>query len=269
MRRATQSVSAMRQVGTGGWQSGQWGAARALTDHDVVVLVGDLNYRLSMPDEDARAALRKGDLQALRAADELTNMRTSGVLSPPPGLWFCGLQHLAQIVAAFQYTVHCARVGGLNFDSGLHGLQRRNPPCIATLHVDIWILTLQLTNHDCSQQTCSPCSVRQGALSRTGRRGRCPLHPRSSSSAGRPNTWVPKTSRARPLRQRPLTPTRCELVNRQVIDTIGTMLSGPLTHILAILSASCKLMLDVELNDPSSALVFVQVFHPLDEGYRR
>ena len=50
-------------------------------DHDLVVLMGDLNYRLSMPDEDARAALRKGDLQALRDADELTNMRNSGVLS--------------------------------------------------------------------------------------------------------------------------------------------------------------------------------------------
>jgi hypothetical protein len=50
-------------------------------DHDLVVLMGDLNYRLSMPDEDARAALRKGDLQALRDADELTNMRNSGVSS--------------------------------------------------------------------------------------------------------------------------------------------------------------------------------------------
>ena len=43
-----------------------------------MVLMGDLNYRLGMPDEDARAALKRGDLQALREADELTSMRSSG-----------------------------------------------------------------------------------------------------------------------------------------------------------------------------------------------
>ena len=65
-------------MSAGGWQSGQWGGARAFLDHEHVVLMGDLNYRLGMPDEDARAALKRGDLQALREADELTSMRNSG-----------------------------------------------------------------------------------------------------------------------------------------------------------------------------------------------
>ena len=43
--------------------------------------MGDLNYRLGMPIEDARTALRRGDLQALREADELTSMRSSGARS--------------------------------------------------------------------------------------------------------------------------------------------------------------------------------------------
>ena len=72
---------------------GQWGGARAFLDHEFVVLMGDLNYRLGMPDEDARAALRRGDLQALRAADELTNMRHSGARS--------GLHKLAPCCSSF------------------------------------------------------------------------------------------------------------------------------------------------------------------------
>ena len=75
----------MRQAAAGGWQSGQWGGARAFLDHECVVLMGDLNYRLGMPDEDARAALRRGALQALRAADELTNMRNTGMHRGHPG----------------------------------------------------------------------------------------------------------------------------------------------------------------------------------------
>ncbi len=51
-----------------------------------MVLMGDLNYRLGMPDEDARAALKRGDLPALREADELTSMRSSGVRA-------CALNH--------------------------------------------------------------------------------------------------------------------------------------------------------------------------------
>lgn len=65
-------------MGSSGWAAGQWGGAGSLLEHDHVFCMGDLNYRLSLPDDDAREALKKGDLETLRAADELNKMRATG-----------------------------------------------------------------------------------------------------------------------------------------------------------------------------------------------
>ncbi|KAK9840841.1 hypothetical protein WJX81_008338 [Elliptochloris bilobata] len=57
---------------------GQWGAARGLLEHEHLVWMGDLNYRLSLPDPEVRALLRAGDLAALAESDELTRVRHQG-----------------------------------------------------------------------------------------------------------------------------------------------------------------------------------------------
>lgn len=68
-------------MGGAGCAPGQWGAAGSLLEHEHVFCMGDLNYRLSLADDDAREALKKGDLDTLRAADELNKMRATGACS--------------------------------------------------------------------------------------------------------------------------------------------------------------------------------------------
>ena len=67
-------------MGGQGWPAGQWGSAAALLEHEHVFCMGDLNYRLSLAEDDAREALKKGDMDTLRAADELTKMRATGTM---------------------------------------------------------------------------------------------------------------------------------------------------------------------------------------------
>lgn len=45
------------QVASAGGRAGQWGSARGLLEHEHVVWMGDLNYRLSLPDPEVRKAL--------------------------------------------------------------------------------------------------------------------------------------------------------------------------------------------------------------------
>lgn len=66
------------KVAAPGRRPGRWGAARGIADTEHCLWLGDLNYRLALPDAEARAALRKGDLGALAEADELSTMRRSG-----------------------------------------------------------------------------------------------------------------------------------------------------------------------------------------------
>lgn len=77
--------------------SGHWGTRRGLLDSEYAIWMGDLNYRLSMPDDKARKCIRKGDLESLIKADELVNMLktrrafqgwTEGHLSFPPTFKF-------------------------------------------------------------------------------------------------------------------------------------------------------------------------------------
>ncbi len=69
------------QVAAPGRRPGQWGAARGIVDTEHALWLGDLNYRLSLPDGEARALLRKGNLSQLAESDELTAMRRTGELS--------------------------------------------------------------------------------------------------------------------------------------------------------------------------------------------
>ena len=68
-------------AGAGAWAApGQWGSARQVLEHEQVFCMGDLNYRLSLDEQDAREALKRGDLDTLRSADELNKMRATGGL---------------------------------------------------------------------------------------------------------------------------------------------------------------------------------------------
>lgn len=64
-------------LGQGHWPPG----ASSLTDHDLLLWVGDLNYRLApsaISDADARAAIRAGRLAPLLAADQLGREMAAG-----------------------------------------------------------------------------------------------------------------------------------------------------------------------------------------------
>lgn len=52
--------------------SGHWGSMSSILDHNNVVWLGDLNYRLTCSDEEARKYLRSGRLDTLLAFDELS-----------------------------------------------------------------------------------------------------------------------------------------------------------------------------------------------------
>lgn len=65
---------------------GQWGAVRQLLEHEQIFCTGDLNYRLSLDEQDTREALKRGDMDTLLAADELNKMRATGALQCFP-LW--------------------------------------------------------------------------------------------------------------------------------------------------------------------------------------
>lgn len=73
-----QQPEGVSKVAAPGRRPGRWGAARGIADTEHCLWLGDLNYRLALPDAEARAALRKGDLAALAEADELSTMRRSG-----------------------------------------------------------------------------------------------------------------------------------------------------------------------------------------------
>lgn len=57
---------------------GHYGDANLIHDHGNAIWLGDLNYRLAMPDEDARRALRAGKLEPLLAADQLSREMAAG-----------------------------------------------------------------------------------------------------------------------------------------------------------------------------------------------
>ncbi|KAI8476894.1 MAG: hypothetical protein J3K34DRAFT_516160 [Monoraphidium minutum] len=63
---------------TGVGPSGHWGDLSAITDHGNVVWLGDLNYRLPLPDEEARRLIAAGDLERLLRADQLAREMEAG-----------------------------------------------------------------------------------------------------------------------------------------------------------------------------------------------
>lgn len=44
---------------------------RMIDDHDVVIWLGDFNYRIELPDEKVRELIKIGDLQTLRDNDQV------------------------------------------------------------------------------------------------------------------------------------------------------------------------------------------------------
>lgn len=65
------STSGINKVMQSSARPGQWGSNRGLMAVENLVWMGDLNYRLTMPDAEVRAALREGRIKELLAADEL------------------------------------------------------------------------------------------------------------------------------------------------------------------------------------------------------
>eukprot|EP00882_Tetradesmus_deserticola_P031413 GHRQ01035520.1.p1 GENE.GHRQ01035520.1~~GHRQ01035520.1.p1 ORF type:complete len:153 (+),score=65.91 GHRQ01035520.1:208-666(+) len=58
--------------------SGHWGNSNSILEHDNVVWLGDLNYRLHCSSEEACRLLRAGKLEALLSYDQLTKEMGAG-----------------------------------------------------------------------------------------------------------------------------------------------------------------------------------------------
>lgn len=57
---------------------GLWGDARQLSDHMNCIWLGDLNYRINLPDEEARLLIKANKLEKLREYDQLTREMAQG-----------------------------------------------------------------------------------------------------------------------------------------------------------------------------------------------
>ena len=83
----------------------------SLDAHDMVIWCGDLNYRLDMKDEDARALAAQSDWSAMLAADELRQNAASG------GVWAAFEEGTIGFPPTYKYD--------LNSD----GVRRGKRPC--------------------------------------------------------------------------------------------------------------------------------------------
>ncbi|KIZ02075.1 hypothetical protein MNEG_5880 [Monoraphidium neglectum] len=63
---------------TGVGPPGHWGDMSVVTDHSNVIWLGDLNYRVAMPDEEARRLISAGQYERLLAADQLSREMGAG-----------------------------------------------------------------------------------------------------------------------------------------------------------------------------------------------
>ncbi|CAK0784059.1 hypothetical protein CVIRNUC_007262 [Coccomyxa viridis] len=70
------------QVRTGVNAAGQWGEEHGIAVADHVFWMGDLNYRLNMPDGLARKLIQEDELEALCDGDELTQARRADLVFP-------------------------------------------------------------------------------------------------------------------------------------------------------------------------------------------
>ncbi|KAK9821522.1 hypothetical protein WJX74_007052 [Apatococcus lobatus] len=70
-----QHAGVSKVAGRGG---GQWGEARSLLDHEHAIWMGDLNYRIPLPDAEVRKAIKAKKSEQLLAAEELNRMRQQG-----------------------------------------------------------------------------------------------------------------------------------------------------------------------------------------------
>ncbi|KAL3153090.1 Heat shock 70 kDa protein A [Trebouxia sp. C0009 RCD-2024] len=66
------------QASADGRGPGQWGSQRGFLDNEHAIWMGDLNYRVTIPDEQARNLIRDAKLDKLLEADELVNMLREG-----------------------------------------------------------------------------------------------------------------------------------------------------------------------------------------------
>jgi hypothetical protein len=56
---------------------GHWGGKRSIEDHEESIWLGDLNYRIRMPDDDVRRLIRGGQIKQLLEHDQLNRERAA------------------------------------------------------------------------------------------------------------------------------------------------------------------------------------------------
>lgn len=77
---------------------GHWGNLRSILEHDNVIWLGDLNYRINMGDEDARRLIKANKLEKLLESDQLTREMAAGrVFQVCCGSYCCSVSCSAHI----------------------------------------------------------------------------------------------------------------------------------------------------------------------------
>ncbi|GAX73188.1 hypothetical protein CEUSTIGMA_g641.t1 [Chlamydomonas eustigma] len=69
------SAAAMKMVAALG--HGHWGGKKSIQDHEEAIWLGDLNYRIKMPDDEVRRLVRSGQVKQLLEYDQLNRERAA------------------------------------------------------------------------------------------------------------------------------------------------------------------------------------------------
>lgn len=188
------------QVAAPGRRPGQWGAARGLSDTEHALWLGDLNYRLSLPDSEARALLRKGDLKQLAKSDELTTMRNTGEVLP--------IEAASGLACSTACRLKIGEMPAMLRQLGLTPVRQpqadSRPVSSMALHgrVNQVVSSLSASEPHMYRIMTKGIHVQDGLL-RTGGKGHCPSRPPSNLCAARRGTTATAAMTAPPAQRQP------------------------------------------------------------------